>query len=343
MRVIVATVQVPFIVGGAELHARGLETHLRRAGHEVEIVTFPFKFTPERFISDLMDFIANIQFDNFGWVSVDKLIALRFPAYYVRHLDKVIWLLHQHRAVYDLYDEATADDSLKALREQIHRFDTEMIGACPHVYANSRNVAQRLQRYNQVAAAPLYHPPFNSERFYCGEQYPYIFYPSRLEQLKRQHLLIEAMRHVRSDLKLIISGVGGMEAEYRALVDRHRLHDRVALLGHLPDAEKYAWYANALAVAYPPYDEDYGYVTLEAMLSSKPVLTCTDSGGPLEFVVDGETGIVAEPDPQVLAEKLDWLCAHRSHAARMGQNGRRHYAGQQISWDNVVQTLLYGR
>lgn len=342
MRVIVATVQVPFITGGAELHARSLETQLRQAGHEVEIVTFPFKFTPERFISDLMAFIANIQFDNFGWVSVDKLIALRFPAYYVRHLDKVIWLLHQHRAVYDLYDEATADGSLRTLREQIHRLDTEMIGSCPRVYANSRNVARRLQRYNQVAATPLYHPPFHSDRFHCGEQYPYIFYPSRLEQLKRQHLLIEAMRHVRSDLKLILSGVGGLEQEYCALVERYRLHDRVAMLGHVSDDEKYAWYANALAVAYPPYDEDYGYVTLEAMLSSKPVITCTDSGGPLEFVIDGQTGFVVESDPRAIAAKMDWLCEHRDQATRLGQNARAHYAEQNISWENVLQTLLYG-
>jgi len=342
MRVIIATVQVPFIVGGAELHARSLETHLRQAGHEAEIVTFPFKFTPERFISDLMEFIANIQFDNFGWVSVDKLIALRFPAYYVKHLDKVIWLLHQHRAVYDLYDDATADENLRALRQKIHQFDTEMLGSCQNIYANSRNVAQRLQHYNQVEAAPLYHPPFNSDRFYCGEQHPYIFYPSRLEQLKRQHLLIEAMRHVKSNIKLILSGVGGMEQEYRELVERYQLQDQVALLGHIPDAEKYAYYANALAVAYPPYDEDYGYVTLEAMLSSKAVLTCTDSGGPLEFVVDGETGFVVDSDPQAIAEKMDWLFEHQGQATRMGQNGRALYEGKGISWDHVIQTLLYG-
>ena len=40
----------------------------------------------------------------------------------------------------------------------------------------------------------------------------------------------------------------------------------------------------ALGVIFPPLDEDYGYVTLEAMLAAKPVITCTDSGGPLEFV-----------------------------------------------------------
>lgn len=342
MRVIIATVQVPFIVGGAELHARSLETHLRRAGHDVEIVTFPFKFTPERYISDLMTFISNIQFDHFGWVSVDKLIALRFPAYYVKHLDKVVWLLHQHRAVYDLYNEADADENLGLLRNKIHQYDTEMLGSCQKIYANSKNVARRLKHYNQVEAAPLYHPPFDSERFYRSEPLPYIFYPSRLEQLKRQPLLIEAMRHVKSDLKLILSGVGGLDADCRSLVTDYGLQDRVILLGHIPDAEKFAYYANALAVAYPPYDEDYGYVTLEAMLSSKPVVTCTDSGGPLEFVIDGETGFVVEPRPEAIAAKLDWLMAHKVQAARMGEHGRALYAEKRISWDHVISTLLHG-
>jgi len=340
MRIIIATVQVPFIVGGAELHARSLETHLRRAGHEVEIVTFPFKFTPEHYISDLMAFIANIQFDHFGWVSVDKVIALRFPAYYVRHQDKVIWLLHQHRAVYDLYDETSADDNLRRLRQKVQQFDTEMLAACPKLFANSRNVARRLQHYNGLTARPLYHPPFHSDRFYCDEPYPYIFYPSRLEPLKRQQLLIEAMRYVRSDPKLLLSGEGGMAPEYQALIAQYGLQDRVALLGRISDAEKYAYYAKALAVAYPPSDEDYGYVTLEAMLAAKPVLTCTDSGGPLEFVVDGETGFVVDPEPRAIAEKLDWLMENRRRAAHMGRNGREHYQAQNISWENVIERLL---
>ncbi len=54
-------------------------------------------------------------------------------------------------------------------------------------------------------------------------------------------------------------------------------------------------YAGALAVVYPPFDEDFGYVTLEAFLARKPVVTGTDSGGPNEFVVDGVNGYVCEP------------------------------------------------
>lgn len=342
MRIIVATVQVPFIVGGAELHANNLAQNLRRFGHEVEIVTFPFKFTPQSYISDMASFIEKIHFDNFGWVSVDKLIALRFPAYYVRHEDKVVWLLHQHRAVYDLYSEDTADADLRDLKQKITALDTASLERCRRIYANSRNVARRLKHYNGIDSTPLYHPPQGAEQFYCAEPSPYVFYPSRMEPLKRQDLVIEAMRYVKSDIKLILAGIGGLSELCRNLVDKYQLHHRVAILGHISESEKLAYYANSLGVVYAPQDEDYGYVTLEAMLSSKPVITCTDSGGPLEFVEDDQTGYIATPDPQALAEKIDKLAANRQNSKSLGLCGRSLYAQKGINWDNVVNTLLYG-
>lgn len=343
MRILIATVQVPYTIGGAELHAQSLRRQLQQQGHEAEIITFPFKFTPENYISDLMSFIANIQFDHFGWVSVDKLIALRFPAYYVNHQDKVVWLLHQHRAVYDLYDKTAADQQLQQLRAKIHQFDTDILGACPHLYANSRNVAQRLLHFNQIQAEPLYHPPHGEEHFYSAEALPYIYLPSRIETLKRQDLVIEAMRFVTSDIKLLLSGQGGAEDHCRELVSRYGLHDRVAFLGQVTEAQKYAFYAHSTAVGYPPYDEDYGYVTLEAMLAAKPVVTCSDSGGPLEFVIHGETGYVCDPDPRMLADTFDQLRHQCRRTQQLGVNGRQVYQDKNITWENVVNTLLYNR
>ena len=65
-----------------------------------------------------------------------------------------------------------------------------------------------------------------------------------------------------------------------------------------------ALYAGALAVVFPPFDEDYGYVTLEAFLARKPVITTTDAGGPLEFVEDGVTGLVCAPTPEALGAAI---------------------------------------
>ena len=49
---------------------------------------------------------------------------------------------------------------------------------------------------------------------------------------------------------------------------------------YISDEEKLRLYANCLGVIYPPLDEDYGYITLEAMLAQKPVVTTRDAGGP---------------------------------------------------------------
>jgi glycosyltransferase involved in cell wall biosynthesis len=122
---------------------------------------------------------------------------------------------------------------------------------------------------------------------------------------------------------------------------RHlRVQDRVEWLGYTTEEEKRALYARALGVIFPPMDEDYGYVTLEAMLASKPVITCTDSGGPLEFVCDGETGLITGPTPEALATAMDKLWADRALAEAMGEAGRIHYDRRQISWSTVVERLL---
>jgi glycosyltransferase involved in cell wall biosynthesis len=116
--------------------------------------------------------------------------------------------------------------------------------------------------------------------------------------------------------------------------------DRVEWLGVISDAELYRQYAHARAVLFPPLDEDYGYVTLEAMLSSKAVITCTDSGGALELVVPGETAVVVPPTPDALAAAMDNLWGAPARAREMGAAARAHYEDLDLSWTSVVDRLL---
>ncbi len=69
------------------------------------------------------------------------------------------------------------------------------------------------------------------------------------------------------------------------------------------------------------------------------MVTCRDSGGPLEFVVHGETGEVAEPSPEALADAIDRLAAHPERAREMGQAGRERILAMGLSWPRVVATL----
>jgi glycosyltransferase involved in cell wall biosynthesis len=206
-------------------------------------------------------------------------------------------------------------------------------------FANSRRVAERLLQHNGLDATPLYHPPPGAEQLRCEEPWNYVFYPSRLESLKRQDLLIEAARLLSSDVKVLIGGDGGQRERYQRLIERHGLGDRVRLIGTFSGPERVALYAHALAVVFPPFDEDLGYVTLEAMYAGKPVVTCRDSGGPLEFVVHGDTGEVVDPSPEALADAIDRLAARPDRAREIGAAGRARIVAMDLSWQKVVSAL----
>jgi len=322
MKIIIPSIQVPFISGGAELMTNGLAQALKKQEHEVEIVTLPFKFSPEKEISDLIDIWCEQDFINFNGHEIDAVICLQFPAYYAGHNNKILWLMHQHRAVYELYDNKNASKDLDQLRKKIHQKDNAELSKVKHFFSMSKTVSSRLKKYNHIDSDPVYHPPFGADLFYCDEPYNYIFYPSRLESLKRQDLLIEAMKYTRSPVKAIIAGDGGQKNLYQQLITKHNLQDKVKLVGQISEAEKYVLYARCLGVFFGPFDEDYGYITLEAMLSSKPVITCTDSGGPLEFITHEENGFVLDPQPEVIAQKIDTLYNKK--------NGQKRWAGRDL-------------
>jgi glycosyltransferase involved in cell wall biosynthesis len=340
MRIAIATVQAPFLAGGAELHAAGLRTALEAHGHHVDVVTMPFRFFPPYEVRRAMKIWKDEDFTVLNTVEPERVIALKFPTYFLSHPNKICWLLHQHRAVYDHFDEASASADLLALREEIREADRVHLAECRRVFANSRNVADRLLRYNGLVAEPLYHPPPAADRYWSAPASPFIFFPSRIESNKRQSLLVEASRHLRTPVGIVISGTGGQYGALREQVARDEVGGRVRLLGEISRDEVAAFYANCLAVFYGPQDEDYGYVTLEAMLSSKPVITCTDSGGPLEFVEDHVTGRVVPPDAKALAEVIDELHDRQQLAAILGRAGRERYQALGLSWDKVVGALL---
>jgi glycosyltransferase involved in cell wall biosynthesis len=323
MRIAIATVQVPFIQGGAESHAQGLLQALQAHGHSAEIITLPFRFSPPAAVRRSMAQWQNEDLEQLNGYRPDRVICLRFPAFYLQHPHKVAWVLHQHRSVYDLWEHALIIDQASldwsALRTEIFQQDTAALQACHRVFANSQTVADRLSKFNQIPAQPLYHPPPNADAFYNGAPLPYIFFPSRLEALKRQDLLIRAMAQVKSPVVALIAGTGGQQLQLQALIEQLGLGDRVRLLGHLSAAEHRGFYARALGVFFGPYQEDYGYVTLEAMLAAKPVITCSDSGGPTEFVVDGVTGAVVAPTSEAIAEVIDgWSATSRSASPGIG-------------------------
>ena len=347
MRVAIATVQIPFVSGGAELLVANLRAALVAHGHEADVVALPFKWYPAEEIPKHVLMARLVDLAESNGRTIDRVIALKFPAYCVRHPRKTVWLLHQHRPAYELWGTADCDlmrfPEGPRIRDFVHAVDKRFFAEARAVHATSREVLDRLASFSNVDPSPLYPPPDRVETFRCDDYGDYVFFPSRISPYKRQILLIEAMARVRSPIRCVIAG-DTTEPDIAFQVEHRRnqlgLTDRVALVGEISHDEKTRYYAGALAVFFGPLREDYGFVTLEAFLSRKPVITCRDSGGPLEFVEDGVNGFVVEPDAGAVADALDRLYVDRRRARALGEAGMETYRAKKISWDAVIERLL---
>lgn len=346
MKIAIAMVQVPFIKGGAEIHAEMLRDELRKRGHQADIITIPFKWYPSSSLINCMISARMMDLTEVNGEKIDLVIAMKFPAFYVKHNNKVLWLLHQHRQAYDLWGTEFGDidkwPDAQYVKDMIWKHDNKYIAEAKAVFTNAENTAKRLMKYNGIKGEALYHPPLNHEKMYCDSYGNYIFYASRIDPMKRQRFLVEAARYTKTDVKFVIAGSGSKsELEYiNNKIQEYKLQNKVTLAGFISEEEKLEYYAKCLGVYFGAYDEDYGYITLESFFSKKPVIVHKDAGGPLEFVVDGENGYVIEKDAQKLAEKIDGWYLDRNLAMKMGNAGYQSLKEKHIDWDYVIARLL---
>jgi glycosyltransferase involved in cell wall biosynthesis len=348
VRIAVCHPQTPFVRGGAEIHAEALVRALRDAGHETELVQVPFRWYPADELVHQMGIWRSLDVTESNGIPIDMAIALKFPAYLVKHPNKVVWLIHQHRTAYELWDhpafaDLAADRHGRAVRDLIHGADRVALGEAKRIFTNSGNVKERLERSLGIEGEPLYHRSPMTSRLLETEPGPigdYVLYPSRFDRIKRQELLLSAMRETRSNVRLVLVGAGPQEQELRAFAKRGGLEKRVEFRIGIGDDELAALYRGALAVYYGPFDEDFGYVTLEAFGAARLVITLTDSGGPLEFVREAESGLVVEPEAGAIAVALDGVASDPSLAERMGKTGRETLLATVSDWPGVVAKLL---
>jgi glycosyltransferase involved in cell wall biosynthesis len=343
--VLVCGVQAPFITGGAEILVAELRANLLRRGFRVDVANVPFKWYPVSEIVRQALAWRLLDLTESNGTPVDLVIPTKFPSYLVRHPRKVTWLFHQHREAYDLfgtpYGSFTDTPEDARVREAIVAMDQAGLGECRDVFTISQNVADRLRHYNDLHGTPLYPPPQHLGRYRHDAMGDYLFYAGRLDRLKRLDLAVDAMKRARPGAKLKIAGTGPLHEELQKQIVGQGVEDRVELLGFVSDDDLIGLYAGCRAAYYAPLNEDYGYVTVESFLSRKPVLTTTDAGGPLEFVVDGVNGVVTAPDPLSVAAGIDRVFAlPGARLAEMGAEGHGRVSG--ITWDHVIDTLTEG-
>jgi glycosyltransferase involved in cell wall biosynthesis len=341
-RILVLESQTPFVHGGAEILVRDLTRALVERGYAAEIVSLPFRDYPR---DELMAHATAWRLLDLGAAlarPVDMVIPTKFPTYFARHPVKVAWLVHQHRAAYELCGTPFSDfdhtERDVALRSRLVDLDTRMLGECAGVFSIARTVSARVEKYNGLPAEALYPPPKLSNVLHAGDYGDYILTVTRLEKVKRVDLMIDAFRHVPKGVRFLIAGDGSVRAELEARIETLGLGDRVRLLGRVSDEEIGGLYAGARGVLFAPFEEDYGYVTLEAFLSRKPVVTASDSGGPLEFVVDGVNGFVTASTAEALGQAVARLADDAGLAARLGAAG--YDRARLVTWDGVIERLV---
>jgi glycosyltransferase involved in cell wall biosynthesis len=334
--------QVPLVRGGAELLVQQLVDELRARGFDADKVALPFKWHPKEEILPHAAAWRLLDLSEANGRPIDLVIATKFPTYLVRHPRKVCWLVHQHRAAYELADTPYSDfghDELDvALRDRLMAIDEQALGECVGRYTISRTVTARLATYNGLDAAPLYHPPLLAPRLSSGPYGNYVLSVARLEMNKRVDLTVRSVAHWPAGLSLVVVGDGSHRDRIAKVAVEEGVADRVRFAGAVDDETLLTLYREALAVVYVPFDEDYGLVTLEAFLAAKPVVTALDSGGTREFVDDGVTGLVVAPEPHAVAEAVSRLHASPSLAASLGDAGRTRAAA--ITWDDVITRLV---
>lgn len=344
MRILIVSSFVPFIHGGGRFIVDWLQQKLDEYGHEAERIYLPFNEGPDRLLENilsyrLMDLSAH----------ADRLITIRPPAHSLVHPNKVVWFIHHLRGYYDLaetpYASAPDTGAGRALCTALRRHDTEALQQAHSVFTNSGVVKDRLQKFNQVDSEILYPPLYDMRLFSSGEAGDEIVSICRLEQHKRQHLLIEAMQHVQTPVRLRICGASSgqaYEGELRRMVEELGLQERVELeLGWVSEEVKVKRLRHAVASVYAPLDEDsYGYPTLEAAASKKPTLTTWDAGGTLEFVSDGQNGYITDPTPEAIADGFDRLYGDRDKTLALGRAAYDTIRQLNITWDHVINRLL---
>jgi glycosyltransferase involved in cell wall biosynthesis len=344
MKVLVVNNVDPFVWGGAEELASNLCSNLILYGHEAEVLRIPFQWEPFGIIPSQMLIADSLELWN-----VDHIIALKFPAYLVRHPSKAIWLLHQYRQAYDMFDlgqtNIPSDSSGRRVQSMIRSADEECFAGAKAIYVNSDVTRDRLLKYNGLSAEVL-RPPVNDPELFCGGPVgSYVFCGGRVNSMKRQHLLVEALAMTTNRVRLVIAGPPDSPADRKrveCLVEKLGVGDRVSLDLRFLSREEYAGYVNgAAAVAYIPHDEDsVGYVAMEAATAAKALITTTDSGGVMAMIEAGSTGWAALPTVESLADALEAGCGDETRARSYGENLRAHWNRFGTSWARVIEALV---
>ena len=312
--ILLLATQVPFSRGGAEILLDKLAAAISETGHNVDILSLPFFAEPKKALINEMLKWRSLSLDYVSGRNIDLIIPTKFPTYFVKHSNKVAWLIHQHRQAYDLigtrYGDFSHSEEDESIRQAILKGDIKALSETKKLFTISETVSKRLSDFLAIESSVLRPPlPFRppKDEITKGD---FILPVGRLCSAKRVDLIIKSLPLINNNLKLKVVGVPdepGYEDYLKSEISKHHLNDRVKFLGAVSNKELSKLYSSCFCVFYSPYDEDYGFVTYEAASHEKPLITTTDSGFVREVVASKKLGLIVEPDTISISNACNYL------------------------------------
>ncbi len=156
---------------------------------------------------------------------------------------------------------------------------------------------------------------------------------------KNLGLLLEAFAMAgkkNPELGLTLIGSGGEEMAAR--LASHPLASRIEWLRDISESEKIGHLQRALALVIPSWQEGFGITGAEALACGTPVIS-TPCGGPQDFVIEGETGLLLKGfDGEEMAAAILHCAGDEGLRGRLGRQGRA-FAEARLSLEAVRPKL----
>jgi len=363
-------------VGGLGAHVTELASALRRCGHEVHVITRlgPGQTRYERIdgvhyhrcpVEPHTDFLIYIRrmceafsarleecerfFDRrfdvihgHDWLVTHALVwvknVMRRPVVLTMHSTEYgrcgneFWN-GQSRHIRDIEWEATYVANRVICVSGALRDETARIYDVPldkmHVVYNGVDLRKFNVRVNRQAVR---------RSCYVGRGDPLVLFAGRLARQKGPDLLMEAipeLLHEHPLAKFVFAGDGDMRHTLESDAHATSVAYATRFLGYRTGSDLIGLFKTVDVVCVPSRNEPFGIVILEAWSASKPVVA-TRSGGPGEFIRNGETGLTVTAEPGAIGAALASTLADAPYARRLGTAGRQE-AESRFSWDTIAR------
>jgi glycosyltransferase involved in cell wall biosynthesis len=341
MKIAVCNSKIPFIQGGTELLIKWLIEQLKIKGHLVEEIAIPLIWKRETDVlkSYLQWRMLNLQ--EAAEVPADIVISTKFPSFVVQHPRKIIWLFHQFRQIYSWAGTELGYpcDSLlqNDIRKKLIALDTNAFSEAHKIFAISKRVGARLKQYNGFDSEVLYPFPPDKQHYSCTDYEDFLLHVGRLEKNKRANLILDALSKASKKSTIIFVGEGSERIALQRQAETLGIQEYVTFAGWVDKQHLLDLYSRTSAVIFTALDEDFGLVPTEAFLSKKPVIATSDSGGAVEILEHGKTGMICDPTIDSLAHCFERVWEQKPQLQEMGKRGFELI--NNWSWNTIIDKL----